>query len=135
MDGGSVGSGLRVAIHTGENKVQLLGFAIEPTGFDHQSRYRCGDHAEKKLALFRLFSAPADYVFEIFLREALVGFTIVRSDAGAAAGKLIDQPIIMWAARHILQEPDDFLSETGGSIFKIEGMRCLVLTVIFVDRP
>jgi len=59
-------------------------------------------------------------VTKVLFRFSVVRFAVVGADARAAAGKLVDQSIVVRPARDHFEEPDDRFPEAGGALFQIE---------------
>ncbi len=100
------------------------------------------DHAEKELCFACFFLADSDLVAEILLRYCVVGFTIVRANAGSRTDQLVDQSLRDRIDRDQLGKIDDCLTEFGGPLLKVEGSTifttvrhsCFVILSSFVIR-
>src|SRR2546421_8061240 len=77
-----------------EYQVQFFRFLPENAGLGLEVRLRGRHHAQEELCFTSLLAAGADLVLEILPRNCVVGFAIVRANAGAGSHQLFDQPVI-----------------------------------------
>src|ERR1035437_2639638 len=127
-------SGRCFAIYAAKDEMELVDLAVEDTCFVGQSRLRGRDHPKKEFGLLRFLFASADYIAKVFLREAFICFAVICTDACPAADKLVDQPVVVRAARNLFQETDDIFSKNRGSLLKVERMARRDTAIIF-DAP
>ncbi len=113
--------------------MEFLGLAVEGARVVRQRRFRRCDQAEKIFRFLGLLYAATDDIPEILFRDAFIGFAVVGADAGATAGQLIDEPVVVRSARDAFKEPDDAFAKTGGALLKIERMP--VRRSIFAKGP
>lgn len=77
----------------GEYEVEFVGFLPEAAGLNFVFGAGAGDRTEEKLGFASLFPANADILGEVLFRERIVGFAVIRADAGATTRELVHQPI------------------------------------------
>ena len=77
-----------LAIYAREDEVEFFRFAIQSAGFVGLAGLSSSDKAKEVFRFLRFFYASSDRVAKVLLRNALIRFTIIRSDTRAAADKL-----------------------------------------------
>jgi hypothetical protein len=114
---------LGVSPDSAEDAMQGVRFPPNFARFEFQIRFGYDDHSQKKLGFTRLLSAGADPMFEIRLGNAIIGFAVIRADAGARADQLINQPVVDRTPRNFFGEANYHFTKAGGSLFQVVNRR------------
>lgn len=110
------------SIDRGEDQHQFLCLSIQLAGFNGKAWFGSRDHSRKKHRLFSFFGTSRNAIPKVLRGNALLGLTVVRSDAGARADYLIDKSIVSGPTWNPLRKVDNRLSKSGCSLFQIERM-------------
>ena len=96
--------------------MQPLCLLPQDAGFGAEALFGSCNHSQKELSFFGLLAAGAYFVSEVSFGNSIIGFAIIRTNAGACTNQLIDQPVIDRVLRYLLREPNYGFPEPSGAL-------------------